>query len=79
MIRALATVQGDFFLSYRFFCMKHRFLKDKTIKPHFIQIWLTQNVQSQVDLFMEKIGVIEVDHNYDTSSVNSILTGLCEN
>lgn len=46
--------------------MKHRFLKDKTIKPHFIQIWLTQNVQSQVDLFMEKIGVIEVDHNYDT-------------
>lgn len=66
MIRALATVQGVFFLSYRFFCMKHRFLKDKTIKPHFIQIWLTQNVQSQVDLFMEKIGVIEVDHNYDT-------------
>lgn len=59
--------------------MKHRFLKDKTIKPDFIQIWLTQNVQSQVDLFMEKIGVIEVDHNYDTSSVNSILTGLCEN
>lgn len=59
--------------------MKHRFLKDKTIKTHFIQIWLTQNVQSQVDLFMEKIGVIEVDHNYDTSSVNSILTGLCEN
>lgn len=66
MIKALATVQGDFFLSYRFFCMKHRFLKDKTIKPHFIQIWLTQNVQSQVDLFMEKIGVIEVDHNYNT-------------
>lgn len=59
--------------------MKHRFLKDKTIKTHFIQIWLTQNVQSQVDLFMEKIGVIEVDYNYDTSSVNSILTGLCEN
>lgn len=59
--------------------MKHCFLKDKTIKPHFIQIWLTQNVQSQVDLFMEKMGVIEVDHNYDTSSVNSILTGLCEN
>lgn len=25
-----------------------------------------QNVQSQVDLFMEKLGVIEVDHNYDT-------------
>lgn len=60
--------------------MKRRFLKDKTIKPHFIQIWLTQNVQSQVDLFMEKIGVIEVDHNYDTFSINSILTGLkCEN
>lgn len=66
MIKALATVQGFFFLSYRFFCMKHGFLKDKTIKPHFIEIWLTQNVQSQVDLFMEKIGVIEVDHNYDT-------------
>lgn len=79
MIKALATVQGDFFLSYRFFCMKHRFLKDKTIKPHFIQIWLTQNVQAQVDLFMEKIGVIEVDHNYDTFSINSILTGLYEN
>lgn len=46
--------------------MKHRFLKDKIIKPHFIQIWLTQNVQSHVDLFMQKIGVIEVDHNYDT-------------
>lgn len=54
--------------------MKHRFLKDKTIKPHFIQIWLTKNVQSQVDLFMGKIGVIEVDHNYDTFSINSILT-----
>lgn len=60
--------------------MKQRFLKDKTNKPHFIQIWLTQNVQSQVDLFMQKMGVIEVDHNYDdTFSINSILTGLCEN
>lgn len=37
--------------------MKHRFLKDKTIKPDFIQMMLTQNVQSQVDLVMEKIGV----------------------